>query len=115
MNAVMNAALLLGGRGHSWSMISMPKIWPRKIVEGVVVIEVAVVVVVVVVVVLPFSESVNLICGSAPLLLLMVRMMVRWLEDGHFHFSKNIFTMMESARKWERIFFFQISCVADIL
>ena len=100
-------------------MVSMPKIWPRKIVEGVVVIEVAVVVVVVVVllvevVVLPFSESVNLICGSAPLLLLMVRMMVRWLEDGHFHFSKNIFTMMESARKWERIFFFQISCVADI-
>ena len=67
------------------------------------------------VVVFPFSESVNLICGSAPLLLVMVRMMVRWLEDCHFHFSKNIFTMMESARKWERIFFFKISCDADLL
>ena len=96
-------------------MVSMPKIWPRKIVEGVSSCNrVAVVVLLVEVVVLPFSESVNLICGSAPLLLLMVRMMVRWLEDGHFHFTKNIFTMMESARKWERIFFFQISCVADI-
>ena len=104
-------------------MILMPKIWPRKIVEGVstcnhvavVVVVVVVVVLLVEVVVLPFSESVNLICGSAPLLLLMVRMMVRWLDDGHFHFSKNIFTMMESARKWERIFFLQISCVADLL
>ena len=101
-------------------MVSMPKIWPRKIVEGVsscnrvAVVVVVVVVLLVEVVVLPFSESVNLICGSAPLLLLMVRMMVRWLEDGHFHFSKNIFTMMESARKWERIFFLQISCVADL-
>ena len=100
-------------------MISMPKIWPRKVVEGVSSNRVAVVVVVVVllveVVVLPFSESVNLICGSAPLLLLMLRMMVRWLDDGHFHFSKSIFTMMESARKWERIFSLQISCVADLL
>ena len=72
-------------------------------------------VVLVEVVAFPFSESVNLICGSAPLLLLMVQMMVRWLGDGHFHFSKNIFTMMESARKWERIFFLQILCVADLL
>ena len=101
-------------------MVSMPKIWPRKIVEGVsscnrvAVVVVVVVVLLVEVVVLPFSESVNLICGSAPLLLLMLRMMVRWLEDGHFHFTKNIFTMMESARKRERIFFLQISCVADL-